>query len=447
MRARPVRSFTVVLALAAVAAIQPQAGLTQERELTAAFNASGQDLFERLAGGAGNIVISPYSIGTAMAMALSGARGETESELLKVLRHAGQRPAIEAANARVLAMLNGYDQSKTPPTCPGELSLDGDLCKGLRPAVGGCPFPARPEGSQCVGPAKFVPSAKVSVANALMLTKEGHVAADYAALLKDKYAAELFKGVQPADVNDWVKRKTESKIERLVDQLDPSTQAVLLNAVYFRAAWLAVFDKRNTADKAFHLTAAKQVQVPMMHRTGNYAVAARPGYRVIRLPYAVPELSLVIVLPDRVDGVHEIATRLDGAELLQMLAAVRAAPFTRVELTLPRFKAGYKANLVPAFKAAGLKLAFSDAADFSGMTGRPAAKGSLKIDQIVHYAVIEVDEQGTEATAATAITMVPTSAMPQPAEPFRVDRPFLFYLADEATGAILFQGRIMDPRP
>jgi serpin B len=445
MRARTV-PLTAVLALAAAAAIQPQAGLTQERELTAAYNASGQDLCEQLAGRAGNIVISPYSIGTAMAMALSGARGDTETELLKVLRHSLQRSAIEAANARVLATLNGYDQSKTPPTCPSGLSLDGSLCKGPRPAAGGCPFPARPEGGRCVGPAKFAPSAKVSVANALMLTKAGKVAPEYAALLKDKYAAEIFRDVRLADVNTWVKRKTEGKIEKIIDQLDPGTQAVLLNAVYFKAGWLSVFDKRNTADKAFHLTAASQVQVPTMHLTGSYAVTARTGYRAIQLPYAVRQLSLVVVLPDKIDGVHEVAARLDGVEFSQMLAAVHAAPATRVELALPRFKAAYKANLVPPFKDAGIKLAFSDAADFSGMTGHPASAGSLKIDQIVHNAVIEVDEQGTEAAAATAITMVPTSAMPRPPEPFKVDRPFLFYLVDEATGAILFQGRIMDPR-
>lgn len=295
-----------------------------------------------------------------------------------------------------------------------------------------------------MGPAGFAPSTKVLVANALMLTKGSNVATDYAALLKHKYAAELFKSVELADVNNWVKRKTEGKIERLIEQLDPSTQAVLLNAVYFRAAWLAVFDKRNTTDKAFHLTAANQVQVPTMHRTGTYAVTARLGYRAIRLPYAVSELSLVIVLPDRIDGVHEVAAKLNGAELSHAFAALRGAPSRRVELALPRFKAAYKANLVPPFKAAGLKLAFSDAADFSGMTGRPAARESLKIDQIRHNAVIEVDEQGTEAAAA--ITMLPTSARPELPELFAVDRPFLFYLVDDATGAILFQGRIMDPR-
>ncbi len=445
MRARTTQSITAALALVAVV-VGARPGLAQERELTAAYNASGQDLLARLAAREGNIVISPYSIGTAMAMVLSGARGDTEAELLRVLRHSLQRPGIEAANARVLATLNSYDQSKTPPACPSGMSLDGNLCKGPRPAAGGCPFPARPEGAQCVGPAKFAPSAKVSVANALMLTKAGKVAPEYAVQLKDKYAAELFKNVQLGDVNDWVKRKTEGKIERIIDQLEPSTQAVLLNAIYFRAAWLAVFDKHNTADKVFHLSATNQVQVPTMHRTGNYAVAARVGYRAIQLPYAVRELSFVIALPDKVDGVQEVAARLNGAELAQMLAAVRAAPSTRVELALPRFKAAYKADLVPPFKAAGLKLAFSDAADFSGMTGHPASKGSLKIDQIVHNAVIEVDEQGTEAAAATAITMVPTAAMPRPTEPFKVDRPFLFYLVEEATGAILFQGRIMDPR-
>jgi serpin B len=445
MRIRTAQSVIAILVLATVA-IDPRVGISQERDLTAAYNASGQDLFGRLSAREGNIVISPYSIGTAMAMVLSGARGDTEAEFMKVLGHSLQRPAIEAANKRVLVTLNGYDQSDAPPTCPTGLSLDGKVCKGPRPAAGACPFPARLDGDQCVGPAKFPPSAKVSVANALMLTKVGKVAPEYAALLKDNYAAEIFKNVQPADVNDWVKRKTEGKIERIIDQLDPATQATLLNAVYFRAAWLAAFDKRNTADKTFHLTSANTVQVPTMHRTGRYAVTARPGYRAIRLPYAVRQLGLIIALPDKARSMQDVSARLDTTEISELVAALRSAPTRLVELAMPRFKSTYKANLVPPFKQAGLKLALSDAADFSGMTGGSTSKDGLKIDQIVHGAVIEVDERGTEAAAATVITMMPTSARPEPPEPFQVDRPFLFYLVDDATGAILFQGRIMDPR-
>jgi serpin B len=125
---------------------------------------------------------------------------------------------------------------------------------------------------------------------------------------------------------------------------------------------------------------------------------------------------------------------------------VCSAPNGHLELALPRFKTAFKADLVPALRAAGLRLAFSTAADFSGMTGRAAAEGSLKVDQIRHNAVIAVDEQGTEAAVATAVTVMMTSAPSSEPEQLHVDRPFLFYLVDDATGAILFQGRIMDPR-
>ena len=429
-------------------ALGPRAASAQEQALTAAYNASGQDLFRRLGAAPGNIVFSPYSIGTAMAMAFSGARGETETQMLAVLKHTLARSAIEAANARVLAALNGYDKSAIPPTCPAGMSVDGRMCNGPRTASGGCPFPMRLEGGQCTGPAKFPPSAKLAIANALMLTKAGDmVAPSYVALLKDKYAAEVFKNAQLADVNAWVNRKTEGKIDKILDQLDPSSAAVLLNAVYFKASWLSVFNKRDTFDEAFNLTPSDKVQVSTMHRTGSYAVLTQPGLRAIALPYVVRSLSMVVVLPDKIDGVGETAARLDAGGLSQLLALVRVMPSKRVALSLPRFKAASKADLVPPFKAAGIQLAFSDKADFSGMTGKPAIERGLKIGQIVHRAVIEVEEEGTEAAAATAIVMVPTAAVPsKEPEPFKVDRPFLFYLVDEATGAILFQGRISDPR-
>jgi serpin B len=283
-----------------------------------------------------------------------------------------------------------------------------------------------------------------------MLTKAGAggvVSPDYVALLKDKYAAEVFKDAQLADVNAWVNRKTEGKIDKILDRLDPSAPAVLLNAVYFKAAWLSTFRKPNTKDEAFNLTPSAKVQVSTMHQTGSYAVMTYPGFRAIRLPYVVRSLSMVIVVPDRIDGVGELGQRLDAEGLSKLLADVRTAPFKRVELALPRFKATYKTELVGPFQQSGLTLPFDRRrADFSGMTGRPASQGGLMIGQIVHRAVIEVEEEGTEAAAATAIVMVPTAAMPVTPEPFRVDRPFLFYLGDDSTGAILFQGRINDPR-
>jgi serpin B len=439
-----VRVGTVALLIA----LGVQNAPAQEQALTAAYNASGQDMFKRLSGASGNIVISPYSIGTAMAMALSGARGQTETEMASVLKQTLPRAAMDAANARARATLNGYDKSATPPTCPTGMKLDGRLCKGPRAQNGQCVFPARFDGKQCVASATTVPSAKLAIANALMLPKpKSMVSAQYVALLKDHYAAEVFRNAQLADINGWVKRKTEGKIDKILDQLDPSAEAVLLNAVYFKAAWLAAFDKRDTRDESFNLTESNKVQVPTMHRTAYYPVLTAEGYRAIQVAYVVQSLSMVIVVPDKVDGVGDMAVSLDARAVAKLLADMQATQPKRVELALPRFKAEYKADLIPPFKAAGMGLAFSDAADFSGMTGRPISERGLKIDQIVHRAVVEVEEQGTEAAAATAIVMVPTAAMP-PKEPeyFRVDRPFLFYLVDQKTGAILFQGRISDPR-
>jgi serpin B len=448
MSARGSWLFFRCIAVALSAALGSHVTSAQEQALTAAYNASGQELFKSLAAAPGNIVFSPYSIGTAMAMALSGARGETEKQMLSVLKQTLPRSAIETTNASVLATLNGYDKSAVPPVCPTGMKVDGGTCKGPR-AADGCPYPMSAEGSQCIGSAKFPPSAKLSIANAIMLTGAGGaVSPDYVALLKDKYAAEVFKNARLNDVNAWVKRKTEGKIDKILDQLDPNAAAVLLNAVYFKAAWLSSFNKRDTLDEAFNLTPSDKVQVPMMHRTGSYAVLSQTGFRAIVLPYVVRSLSMVIVVPDKIDGARETAARLDAGGISQLLSTVRVAPPKRVLLALPRFKASYKVDLVPPFRQAGLSLPFDRLrADFSGMTGKTAGQDGLMIGQIVHRAVIEVEEEGTEAAAVTAIEMKSTSAMPsQEPEPFRVDRPFLFYLVDDATGAILFEGRISDPR-
>ena len=151
---------------------------------------------------------------------------------------------------------------------------------------------------------------------------------------------------------------------------------------------------------------------------------------------------MVVVLPDA--GNAEIAQRLDDGEMKSLLAALKTPP-RQVELALPRYHATFKSSLVASFKSVGMHSAFDfQTADFSGMTGRPQAE--LAIGQIVHAAVIDVAEEGTEAAAATAATMVAKGMRLPPAQVFRVDRPFLFAIVDETTGAILFEGRIADPR-
>jgi serpin B len=209
-----------------------------------------------------------------------------------------------------------------------------------------------------------------------------------------------------------------------------------------------VFDPKLTKDDAFNLTRSQKADVAMMNQTGSFSLVSRGGYRAIRLNYRVPELGLVIVLPDDIEDAGVVARRLGANELAELFAALRDGQAKKpVALTLPRFKAEHKADLVAPFRQAGIHKAFdANGADFSGMTGRPAGEGRVHIDQIVHRAVIEVAEESTEAAAATAVG-VRTAAIASPVPvSFRADHPFLFYLIDDTTGAILFQGRLTDPR-
>ena len=440
------RTVPIVAAATLLAAAVPQAADAVEvRTLTRAYNASGQALFRDFSAGPGNIVFSPYSIGSAMAMALAGARGETEREMAAALHHSLDRTRINDANASALATLNGYDKSAAPLSCPPALQLVGERCEAKPTAEGGCAFPASRSGDVCVATPRFVPSAKLLVANALMLAG-GSVAKDYASLLKDRYAAEVFQRASLETVNGWVSQRTEGKIEKILEKL---SDVVLINAVYFKSRWAVAFDKKLTKSEFFSLTRSRQEMVPTMLQRANHAVVAREGYRAIRLPYAVRSLAMVIALPNEVDGLADVARRLDRDELAQMLGVLQKQPARPVILMLPRFKTEYTADLKEVFTKAGMTLPFdAGRADFSGLTGRSPQEAPTAIDQIVHRAVIEVSEESTEAAAATAVGITITSAAPKPVEPlqFRVDRPFFYYLVDDRTGAVLFQGRVVDPR-
>ena len=421
-------------------------GDPQVRALAAAYDASAHDLFTTFAAAPGNIVFSPYSIGTAMAMALSGARGDTASEMAGVLRQTLAPAAIDAAKGRLLAMLNGYDKSALPVRCTNAaMHFNGQDCEAPLPASGACAA-GYADGGRCIAPAHKTASATLKAANALMLLKQNGelVATDYAALLEDKYHAQVFRGADLDTINRWVDRQTDGKIDRILDQVDPAAPAVILNAVYFKATWQAPFGRSATSDSEFRLSASAKVKVPTMHRTGHYQVIERPGFRAIRLPYSVDALAMVIVLPNEVDGATRLARDLDAPKLAALFRDMTESK--NVELALPRFKTSFRASLGEPFIKAGMRRAFDlNLADFSGMTGRPATAARFAISQVIHRAVIEVTEEGTEAAAATAVAMMAAS-VPSRIEPFVIDRPFLFYITDAASGAILFQGRISDPR-
>jgi serpin B len=455
---RHVGGLAAVIAIAATIAAGPTAAqlhIAAEARVTLlarAYNAAGQHLFGQLAASPGNIVFSPYSVGTAVSMLISGARGDTASEMMRAMSMRMAADAIDAANAEMLAILNGYDQSASPPVCPPRTSANGGNCEA-RPGgelMNQCQGGLRLVGNRCVAPAAAPASARLVVANALMLLKRGDlVSADYVAALRTKYAAEVFKNASLKDINSWVANKTEGKIERMLDQIDPASVATLVNAVYFKARWASAFDPALTKNEAFNLTRSQKADVALMSQTASFSLVSRGGYRALRLTYQVPELGLVVVLPDDIEGVDAVARRLGANELAELFAALRDGQAKKpVALALPRFKAEFKADLTAPLRQAGIQKAFdANNADFSGMTARPAREGGVHIDQIVHRAVVEVAEEGTEAAAATAVGMR-SAAIAPPIAPvsFRVDHPFLFYLIDDTSSAILFQGRVADPR-
>ncbi len=386
-----------------LAAMAPAEAGDADRALTEGFAALGSELYAALSEKPGNIVFSPHSIGIAMAMTLSGARGSTGEELAKVLQLRLSRAEIEKASGKVTAALKSYNKS-------AGLSL--------------------------------------LIANALMLAGYGGlVSGEYRALIKERYAGEVFPDATLEKVNGWVKDKTNGKIEKILDSLGQEPALVLLNAVYFKAAWATPFSKGATQDAFFNLTSASSVKTPTMYREDQFKLVTRPGYRAISLPYAGGALSMIAVLPDRVDGLHAVAGSLKGGEAAKLLSAFAPEPLKRVALTLPRFKSNSDIDLIEPFRKLGLKIALTDNADFGGILGARAGKEGIKIGQVRHRAVIEVAEEGTEAAAATAVVGARSLAMKPagPAEAFTVDRPFMFFVAGAASGAVLFQGRVADP--
>lgn len=281
-----------------------------------------------------------------------------------------------------------------------------------------------------------------------MLTNgQATITADYQDTIKKNYGAEIFRGADLGVINGWVKDKTEGKIEKILDKLGPNDSHVLLNAIYFNAPWASAFLKNGTRDREFHLSADEKVDVPTMYQQSEMATIKSDGFSAIRLPYSAAGLSMVVVRPDEIDGLDAVIKELDADKVQALLAQLSKTPKRQVSLAMPRFKTEYRTDLIEPFKALGMSAVFDPArSDLSGMTGKPRDQQPSTIDQIVHRAVIDVAEAGTEAAAATAVVVTTRTMRPDDSERFNVDRPFLFLIVDDNTGAILFEGRISDPR-
>lgn len=244
-------------------------------------------------------------------------------------------------------------------------------------------------------------------------------------------------------INKWVSVKTNSKIPELLQELDPATQMVLTNAVYFNSVWESTFNKGKTSKEDFYPGGCTVTKVDMMKKCGDFLYAERDGNKIIRIPYKGGRFSMVVFLPPKIAGYNGTLEtnakfmELDAENFKDLLGSMREY---EVDLWLPKFKTEKRYELKDIFDAMGIKLAFSDFADFSGMTDEE----KLKIDKVIHQTFIDVDEEKTEAAAATAVIMVKATAMP-PLEKlkaeFHADSPFLYFIVDDYTKTILFAGR------
>jgi serpin B len=367
-------------------------------------NAFAFDLYRELLNTEdGNVIFSPYSISTALAMTYAGAAGATAAQMAGALRFTLPDDKLHAAfNALDLALADRAAQAS------------GDTI----------PF-------------------RLTTANSIW----GQDGWDFAAPFLDTLAVNYGAGLRVRDfqadpegaraaINGWVEERTHDRIKELIKPgvVTDATRLVLTNAIYFSAAWAEPFEASETTDRPFFIGGDAQVVVPSLHQRAGHGYAEGNGYRVAELPYDGHQLSMVVIEPD---DLAAFEAGLTGPRLQEIAASVQGY---ELDLTLPKFRFAAPLELKPILQELGMVDAFTEAADFSRIDGT----GGLQITDVVHQGFVGIDERGTEAAAATAVVIGPTS-VPESAT-LVVDRPFVFFIRDRPTGAILFVGRVVDPR-
>ena len=347
------------------------------------------DLRERESGP--NIFISPLSISIALTMTYNGAVGETERAMARVLEiDALDLDTVNQSNAALRTSLEN----------PG-------------------------------------PKVEVSIANSLWSRQGVEFNPNFLERNRQFFEAEI----TPLDfsipqaitiINEWVNTNTNGKIEKIVSEISPETVLFLINAIYFKGSWQDEFDTSQTRSDIFHLSDGSEKQVKMMNRTGDYSYFRGEHFEAAGLPYGDGRLSMYIFLPNHDSNLNEFLEGLNAESWAHWISQFHKET---IYMMLPRFKLEYEMKLNDTLEALGMGIAFSGGADFSGM-----GPLGLFISEVRHKTFVEVNEEGTEAAAVTAVTLT-ESAKPV----FRVDRPFFFAIYDTMTKTILFMGTIVEP--
>ena len=359
------------------------------------------DLFHKLRTTEGNLFFSPYSISTALGMTYAGARVNTEKQMAKALRFS-------------------LDQEKLHPAFAGLQTWVNHLQKDAR--------------------------VKLYVANSLWPQRDYPFLDEYLSLVNEHYGVSItpvdYKRALEAacnNINRWVEQKTENKITDVIPPrvLDDLTQLVLINAIYFKGTWANQFNPRQTKGAPFHITPEKSVRIPMMDQEATVKYAEVDDLQILGLLYRGDSLSMLALLPKEIDGLEQLEDSLSAENLDSWRSHLSE---TKVHIFLPKFRVTCEFRLDKTLQAMGMVDAFIlGKADFAGMTGTH----ELFISAVIHKAYVDVNEEGTEAAAATGAILAPGRFAEPPT--FRADHPFLFLIQENKTGSILFMGRVTDP--
>ena len=372
-----------------------------ESPIAQGLNQFGIACYRELDGGRGNLIFSPFSISSALSMALAGARGNTATEIAAVLHQ-------------------NYPDAQYPAAL---MALANQLSAR---ANGG--------GNQFLN------------ANGLWVQKGFSIEPDFQRMLETTYAAPLTsldfqRNLEPARavINSWTDEHTKGKIHELFGpgSLDGRTRLILTSAVYFFGKWERPFPSKATARATFKLGSRGTVQTPFMHQTGTFGYTETGSLQILEMRYAGTGVAWDVLLPKTDDGLRSLEDSVTPENVAAWLGSLSPR---KVEVAMPKFRAEAEFSLRDGLARMGMPSAFG-AADFSGIDGRR----DLALADVVHKAFVDVSEEGTEAAAATGAIGVLVSAVIPDHTVFRADHPFLFLIRDTRAGLILFAGRLADP--
>lgn len=352
-----------------------------------------------------NLFFSPYSISTALAMTYVGANGPTKSQMAEVLHLPKNDSELNSTIKSLNALLVSTDD---------ETGFQLRVANRLWGQIG----------------FQFVP--------------------EFLQVTKDDYGADLglvdFKETEIARraINSWVNGQTDRKIRNLIAPgvLGSDTRLVLTNAIYFKARWTEEFKKNVTADAPFHVSASQQITVPTMQQMHHFRYVESNETQILELPYGQDNsLSMLILLPKKIEGLADLEKQLSAQNLEKWTDGLES---TQIKVQLPKFKMTSEFSLKDVLTSMGMSLAFSPSADFSKIS----TEQRLFISAVIHKAFVDVNEEGTEAAAATAVAMRMTAIAPgqKPPIEFRADHPFVFLIRHNQTQSILFFGRVVNPK-